>query len=136
MNLIRLRSNSSRGLHPRSRKFATAGLQAIYMINYSDFEKLQIRIGLIVEAERVEGTAKLLKLKVDFGDEKRQIVSGIAEFYKPEQLVGKQFPFVVNLIPRIIRGIESQGMILAVDVNGKAVLLKPHKKVPAGSLVK
>ncbi len=144
MNLIRLRSNSSRGLHPRSRKFATAGLQAIYMINYSDFEKLQIRIGLIVEAEKVEGTAKLLKLKVDFGNDpsvssgrlRRQIVSGIAEFYKPEQLVGKQFPFVVNLIPRIIRGIESQGMILAVDVNGKAVLLKPHKKVPAGSLVK
>lgn len=105
-------------------------------INFEDFKKLQVRIGLIVEAERVEGTDKLLKLKVDFGDEKRQIVSGIAQFYKPEKLVGKQFPFVVNLEPRVIRGIESQGMILAVDAEGKAVLLKPHKKVPTGSIVR
>lgn len=102
---------------------------------FKDFKKLQIRIGLIVEAEKVEGTDKLLKLKVDFGDEKRQIISGIAEFYKPESLVGKQFPFVVNLEPRIIRGIESQGMILAVSSNEKIVLLKPNKKVPAGSFV-
>lgn len=105
-------------------------------INFGDFGKLRIRIGLIVEAKRVEGTAKLLKLQVDFNDEKRQIVSGIAEFYKPEQLIGKQFPFVVNLEPRIIRGVESQGMILAVDVGGKAVLLKPHRKVPIGSVVR
>lgn len=105
-------------------------------ITFEEFKKLRIRIGLIVEAEKVEGTDKLLKLQVDFNDEKRQIVSGIAEFYKPEQLVGKQFPFVVNLEPRIIRGVESQGMILAVDVEGKAVLLKPVKKVPNGSVVK
>jgi len=106
------------------------------MINFEDFKKLQIRIGLIMEAEKVEGADKLLKLQVDFGDEKRQIVSGIAEFYKPEQLVRKQFPFITNLEHRTIRGVESQGMILAVDVNGKAVLLKPHKKVPAGSIVR
>jgi len=105
------------------------------MINFEDFSKVQIRIGLIVEAERIEGTDKLLKLKVDFGDEKRQIVSGIAEFYKPEQLIGKEFPFVVNLEPRTIRGVESQGMILAIGNNDKIVLLKPQKKVPAGSNV-
>jgi len=103
--------------------------------SFEDFQKLQIRIGLIVEAEKVEGTDKLLKLKVDFGDEKRQIVSGIAEFYSPEQLIGKQFSFVVNLEPRVIRGVESQGMILAVSANNKIILLKPHKKVPTGSVV-
>lgn len=113
-------------------------------IAFEDFEKLRIRIGLIVEAERVEGTDKLLKLQVDFGDDpsassgrlRRQIVSGIAEFYAPEKLVGKQFPFITNLEPRTIRGVESQGMILAVGVGEKAVLLKPVKKVPPGSIVK
>ena len=106
------------------------------MITFEDFQKLRIRIGLIVNIVRVDGTDKLLKLLVDFNDEKRQIVSGIAEFYKPEQLIGKQFPFIVNLEPRIIRGVESQGMILAVDVGGKAVLMKPLKKVPNGSVIK
>ncbi len=113
-------------------------------IAFEDFEKLRIRIGLIVGAEKVEGANKLLKLQVDFGDDpsassgrlRRQIVSGIAEFYQPEQLIGKQFPFVVNLESRVIRGVESQGMILAVDVEGKAVLLKPQKKVPSGSFIK
>jgi methionine--tRNA ligase beta chain len=98
-----------------------------------DFSKLRIRIGLIVSAERVEGTDKLLRLEVDFGDEKRQIVSGIAQFYKPEKLINKEFAFIVNLEPRVIRGIESQGMILAAVVDGKAVLLKPQKKVPPGA---
>ena len=110
---------------------------------FEDFKKLQIRIGRIVEAKKVEGTDTLLELQVDFGDDPsassgrlcRQIVSGIAEFYKPEQLVGKQFTFVVNLEPRVIRGVESQGMILAVSANNKIVLLKPQKKVPAGSFV-
>lgn len=106
------------------------------IVAIEDFIKLRIRIGLIIGAEKVEGTDKLLKLQVNFGDEKRQIVSGIAQFYAPEKLVGKQFPFIVNLEPRIIRGIESQGMILAVDVGDKAVLLKPLKKVPPRSLVR
>jgi methionine--tRNA ligase beta chain len=105
------------------------------MISFEEFKKLQVRIGLIVEAERVEGTDKLLKLQVDFGDEKRQIVSGIAQFYAPEKLIGKQFPFVVNLEPRTIRGVESNGMILAISNGEKVVLLRPQKKVPAGSNV-
>jgi methionine--tRNA ligase beta chain len=99
---------------------------------FEDFSKLQIRIGLVIEAERIEGTDKLLKLQVDFGNEKRQIVSGIAEFYKPGQLINKEFPFVVNLEPRTIRGVESQGMILAIGTKDKIVLLKPQKKVPPG----
>jgi methionine--tRNA ligase beta chain len=105
------------------------------MITFEDFQKLRIQIGLIVEAEKVEGADKLLKLQVNFGDEKRQIVSGIAQFYSPEQLVNKQFPFVTNLEPRVIRGIESQGMILAIGIEEKIVLLKPLKKIPAGSRV-
>lgn len=120
-------------------------LENIYknMIDYSDFKKLQIRIGLIVEAEKVEGTDKLLKLQVDFGDDpsassgrlRRQIVSGIAEFYKPEQLINKQFSFVTNLEPRTIKGIESQGMILAISSKEKIVLLKPQRKVLPGSII-
>lgn len=102
---------------------------------FEDFQKLRIRIGLIVEAERVEGADKLLKLKVDFGSEQKQIVSGIAEFYKPEQLIGKQFPFVTNLEPRTIRGVESQGMILGISSGEKIVLLKPQEKVLPGSVV-
>ena len=103
------------------------------IVSFEDFKKLQIRIGLIVAAEKVEGTDKLLKLSVDFGDEKRQIVSGIAQSYAPEKLVGKQYPFLVNLEPRVIRGVESQGMLVAINVDGEAVLLKPQKKVPTGS---
>ena len=106
------------------------------MISFEEFSKLQIRIGIVSEAERIEGTDKLLKLQVDFGNEKRQIVSGIAEFYKPEQLINKEFPFVVNLEPRTIRGVESQGMILAIGTEDKIVLLKPQKKVPAGAGVR
>jgi len=106
------------------------------MISFEEFSKLQIRIGIILEAKKIEGTDKLLKLQVDFGNEKRQIVSGIAEFYKPEQLINKEFPFVVNLKPRIIRGVESQGMILAIGTEDKIVLLKPQKKVPAGAGVR
>lgn len=105
------------------------------MITFDEFKKLRIQIGLIVGAERVEGTDKLLRLQVDFGDEKRQIVSGIAQFYTPEKLIGKQFPFVVNLEPRVIRGVESQGMILAISSGEKVVLMKPQKKVPPGSNV-
>lgn len=104
-------------------------------ITFEDFKKLDIRIGKILMAEKVEGTDKLLKLEVGFGSEKRQIVSGIAEFYKPEDLVGKECPFLVNLEPRVIKGVESQGMILAISAGDKIVLLKPQKKVPEGSAV-
>lgn len=104
-------------------------------VSFEDFKKLEIRIGKILTAEKIEGTDKLLKLEVGFGSEKRQIVSGIAEFYKPEDLVGKECPFLVNLEPRVIKGVESQGMILAISAGEKIVLLKPQKKVPAGSVI-
>jgi len=108
----------------------------IPMITYDDFRKLDIRIGTIVSAERVQGTDKLLRLEVDFGTEKRQIIAGIAETYQPEHLVGKEIPVLLNLEPRRIRGIESQGMILAADSDGAPILLHPDRQVPPGSIVR
>ncbi|MFZ3137182.1 MAG: methionine--tRNA ligase subunit beta [Thermodesulfovibrionales bacterium] len=106
------------------------------MITFDDFKKLDIRIGKILAAEKVEGTDKLLKLEIDFGIEKRELVAGIAEIYEPEQVIGKEIPVLINLEPRTIRGIVSQGMILAADVEGKPVLMHPDNNIPPGSIVR
>lgn len=106
------------------------------MATFEDFTKLDIRIGKVLTAEKIEGSDKLLKLEVDFSEEKRQVVSGIAAFYSPNDVIGKEFPFVFNLEPRVIRGVESQGMILAADNNGEVVLLSPDKFVPSGTKVR
>ncbi len=106
------------------------------MISFDDFKKLEIRIGRILSAEKVKETDKLLKLEIDLGTEKRQLVAGIAEFYEPSQLVGRELPVLVNLEPRRIRDIESKGMILAIDVNDRPVLLNPDTEVPPGSIVR
>ena len=106
------------------------------MITFDDFKKLDIRVGKIVAAEKVMGTDKLLKLEIDLGVEKRQLVAGIAESYLPEQLIGREVPVLVNLEPRSIRGIESQGMVLAASVDGKPVLLHPDSEVPPGSIIR
>lgn len=108
----------------------------MHQINFNDFQKLDIRIGKILSAEKIEGADKLLKLEIDLGDEKRQLVAGLAQVYKPEDLVGKQIPVLVNLEPRVIHGLESQGMILAVDVDNKPILLHPEKEVPSGVIVR
>jgi len=105
------------------------------MITIEDLKKVEIKIGKIVSAERVEGTDKLIKLEVDLGGEVRQIVTGIAEFFKVEDLEGKQIPIATNLEPRMFKGIESQGMILAASVDGRPVLLLPEEEVPTGSIV-
>ena len=105
-------------------------------VTFDDFAKLEIRIGKVLSVEKIEGTDKLLKLQVDFTSEQRQIVSGIAEFYSPDDLIGKEFPFIINLEPRVIRGVESQGMILAVDSTDGIVLLNPDKEVPEGSIIR
>ncbi len=107
------------------------------MITYEDFAKLTIRIGTILEVAVVEGADKLLQLKVDVGDaEPRQIISGIREFFTDEtELVGKQCPFLVNLAPRTIRGLESQGMILAVGDSAHFTLLHPADTVSPGTMV-
>ena len=106
-------------------------------ISYDDFAKLDITIGTIVSVEIVEGADKLLRLEVEVGEATpRQIVSGIREFFDdPQSLVGKQCPFLTNLKPRTIRGLESQGMILAAEADGIFALLSPHNELPAGTKI-
>lgn len=103
------------------------------MITKEDIDKIEIKVGTVTAAEKVEGADKLIKLDMDFGDEKRQILTGVAQYLEPEYFVGKQIPVFTNLEPRIFKGQESQGMILAVDVDGKPVLLHPEIEVPNGS---
>ena len=106
-------------------------------ITYDDFAKLEIRIGTIEAVEAVEGADKLLKLTVDLGeDTPRQIISGIRMYFEdPQVIVGKQCPFVANLQPRVIRGLESQGMIMAASVDDLFALLNPHVTLPSGTKV-
>ncbi len=105
-------------------------------ITFDDFKKLDIRIGKVTACEKVENADRLLKLQVDFGEFQRQIVSGIALWYTPEDLIGKEFPFIVNLEPRTFKGVESQGMVMAAGPEEGAVLLSPDKDVPPGTIVK
>ncbi len=105
-------------------------------ITFDDFAKLDLRVGTINECVRKEGSEKLLRLTVDFGEEGiRNILSGIAPWYQPEELVGKQFIFVINLEPRKLMGEESQGMILAAD-GEKPLPLKIDDQVPPGTSIK
>lgn len=102
-------------------------------IQYDDFAKLDLRVGKIVMAEKVEKADKLLKLQVDLGFEVRTIVSGIALHFKPEDIVGKQVVVVANLAPRKMRGIESNGMILMAEDNGKLHFVNPEESISAGA---
>jgi len=106
------------------------------MITFDDFMKLDIRIGTVTAADKVQGADKLIRLELDMGGETRQVVAGMAPAYAPEEFIGKQVPILVNLEPRKLRGIESRGMILAVDIDGKPVMLMPDKEVPPGSVVR
>lgn len=108
------------------------------MITYEDFAKLEIRIGKILSIEIVEDADKLLRLMVDVGEEApRQIVSGIRTYFEdPQSLVGTKCPFLVNLEPRVIRGLESQGMILAGSYEESLALLLPSSDVPVGTKIK
>ncbi len=108
------------------------------MITIDDFKKLEIKIGKVKSVEKVENADKLLKFIFDIGNgEERQILAGIAEFYTDlESLVGMEVPLLLNLEPRMMRGLESQGMMLAADEDGKAVLLHPDKEISAGSIVR
>ncbi len=106
-------------------------------VTFDDFTRIDIRTATVLEAEKVPKTTKLLKLKIDTGIDIRTIVSGIAEYFEPQDLIGKQISIVANLEPRKIKGIESKGMILmAEDKDGKLVLVSPLGKVSNGSLIK
>ena len=109
------------------------------MITIDDFAKLELRVGQILSVEKVSDTDKLLKLSVNLGEEKpRQIISGIALYFPDHSvLVGKKCMFVANLEPRVIRGLESQGMILAVSTDGgKFSLIEPSADIPPGTRAK
>lgn len=107
------------------------------MITIDDFAKVEFRVGTVVEAEEVEGSEKLIKLKVDLGEESpRQILAGVKQWYKPEDLTGKQVVVVANLEPRMMMGLESQGMLLAASCEDKPIFLTIPQEVSPGTKVR
>jgi methionyl-tRNA synthetase len=111
--------------------------EAMDIITYDEFKRMDLRVAHILEAERIPGATKLLKLKVDIGTEQRQMVAGVAETYAPEDLVGKKLVVIVNLKPAVIRGIESQAMLLAaIAPDNTAIIPFFDRDVQAGALVK
>lgn len=105
------------------------------IVNFEDFAKVDLRVGEIVDAEEIEGADKLLKLRVDLGeDSKRTICAGIKQYYSADELIGKKIIVVANLAPRKMRGIESQGMLLAASTEDpeKIVLISPEKDIENG----
>lgn len=107
------------------------------MISIDDFKKIELKVGKILSADRVEGSEKLVKLSVDLGEESlRQVLAGIAASYPPEALTGKQIVVIANLEPRKLMGMESQGMLLAAEGENGPVLLMPDKSVPPGTKIR
>jgi methionine--tRNA ligase beta chain len=105
-------------------------------ISFAEFQKLDLRIGKIIEATQIPNSKKLIKITVEFGLEKRQAVAGLLKWYKPEELVGKKCVFLMNLQRRILAGVESQCMILAAeDSEGNVVVLVPEKDIAQGSKI-
>ena len=110
----------------------------IELISYDDFAKLDIRVGKVIAAERIPETDKLIACTIDFGEMgTRTIVSGIAQYRAPEDIVGKTLPYIVNLEPRTLKGVESQGMLLALSFgDGGFALLLPDADTPPGTKIK
>lgn len=104
-------------------------------IDYEDFKKVEIKLGEVLEAEEIPGSDKLYKLKVSFGEEERQILSGIKKFVSTDDLVGKKFPFVTNLPTRKMMGFESEGMILAVSDDENLSLLNVDPVIKNGTQI-
>jgi methionyl-tRNA synthetase len=105
-------------------------------ITFAEFQKLDLRIGKIIEATQVPESKKLIKILVDFGSDKRQAVAGLLKYYKPEELVGKKCVFLLNLQRRMLAGIESQCMVLAAeDEAGTVTVLQPEKDIVEGSKI-
>jgi methionyl-tRNA synthetase len=106
------------------------------IVTFDEFKKMDLRVGEILKAEKVPGTDKLLKIEVNIGTEKRTMVAGVGDTYSPDELVGKKLVIIVNLKPAVIRGIESQAMLLAAEVGGKAIIPFFDREVSAGAKVK
>ena len=105
-------------------------------ISFDEFQKLDLRVGKIIEANQIPGSRNLIRMIVNFGNEKRQAVAGLLQFYKPEDLVGKKCAFVLNLQRRKMMGVESQCMILAAEDNkGNVIVLQPEKDIDEGSKI-
>lgn len=105
------------------------------MITIDDFSKVELKVAEILTVEDIDGADKLYKLEIDLGEEKRQLVAGIKSAYEKEDLVGKQIIVIVNLEPAKLRGVESQGMLLAAD-GEVPVILTPEQKVPNGTKIR
>jgi len=105
------------------------------MITVDDFKKIELKVAKILEAERVEGSDKLIKMQLSLGEEKRQVIGGIGKAYEPEQLIGREIIIVANLEPRSLMGLESQGMLLAASDENGIALLAPDKEVLPGSKI-
>ncbi|MFZ3054761.1 MAG: methionine--tRNA ligase subunit beta [Minisyncoccales bacterium] len=103
------------------------------LIKIEELDKIDLRVGKIVEAERIEGSDKLLKLQIDLGEEKRQILAGIGKAYIPEELINKSVVVIINLESRMMMGLESQGMVLAVKDSNNLSILSPDKEIISGS---
>lgn len=101
-------------------------------ITIEEFNKIDLRIAEVLEAKRVAGADKLLELRIKVGDTTRTLVAGIAQQYAPETLIGRKIVVVANLQPRRLRGVESQGMLLAANDGNRAILLAPDQDVPSG----
>ncbi|KJE49176.1 MULTISPECIES: methionine--tRNA ligase subunit beta [Acidiplasma] len=104
-------------------------------ISIDYFHNIDLRVGKVIECEKVEKSRSLLKIIVDLGDEKKQIISSIYEYYKPEEMIGKQLVIINNLEPAKFMGLESQGMLLAVEDDKGVSLLTPDREVERGSKV-
>lgn len=105
-------------------------------IKLERFMEIDLRVAVVLAAERVENTDKLMKLEIDVGDGHRQILAGVAQAYEPQGLVGKRIIVVANLKPARIRGLESQGMLLAADLGGRPIVATFEEEVPAGTRVR
>ena len=110
--------------------------ETLSQISIEDFSKVQMRVGQILEAEKIEGSRKLLKLRVDIGSEVRQLVAGIAEAYEPASLLNRKIVVVANLKPARLMGVESNGMVVAASIDGRPVLATFAEEVPNGALLK
>jgi len=123
-------------LKEESRPASARKEEKMEYVTFDEFKKMDLRVGEILKAERVPGTDKLIKFEVNIGTEKRTMVAGVGDVYPPEALLGKKVVVIVNLKPAIIRGVESQGMLLAAEVGGKATIPFFDKDVQTGAKVR
>ncbi|MDH7476394.1 MAG: methionine--tRNA ligase [Microgenomates group bacterium] len=108
------------------------------IVSFADFQKLDLRVGEVKEALRVKESQHLISMTVDLGDDYGtvEILAGLADFFKPEDLIGKKFVFVANLEPKKMLNRQSNGMILVAEFDGQPMLIQVHKKIPKGSIVR